>query len=153
MQHWLVLKDGACGWQVARVDASSAGPAVLKLVQALLQHSLADPDALSQHPASVGPHFRLLQLALQHAEHMQACSRSMISMAAALLQFSPTACSHSICWSAACEGGCVSVQSSHASGARSVAAAMLHERVLAAALAWFGKPVAYFGGWTPSEAR
>jgi hypothetical protein len=31
--------------------------------------------------------------------------------------------------------------------------ALLYERILAAALAWFAAPVAYVGGWSPADAR
>lgn len=40
----------------------------------------------------------------------------------------------------------------HTGPGQSRAAAMLYERILAAARSWFGKPVAYFGGRTPMEA-
>ena len=34
-----------------------------------------------------------------------------------------------------------------------LALALLYERVLGAALSWFSAPIAYFGGWSPSDAR
>lgn len=52
-------------------DIGPGGAAVLKSLQALIQGSLADPDALSQHPAAVGARFRLLLLGLKHARHLQ----------------------------------------------------------------------------------
>lgn len=54
-----------------------------------------------------------------------------------------------------CEPTCevVPVQAGSAQGRAPVQAALLYERVLAAALSWFSGPVAYFGGWSPAEAR
>ena len=40
-----------------------------QLLEGLLQRSLADARALTQHPAAVGGRFRLLTLALRHANH------------------------------------------------------------------------------------
>ncbi len=46
---------------------------MLKSLHEVLQRSLADPDALSQHPAALGVRFRLLFLGLKHARYLQVC--------------------------------------------------------------------------------
>lgn len=57
--------------QMATHRIGSSGEEVVRNVQALVWESLADPHALSQHPASVGARFRLLLLGLKHARHLQ----------------------------------------------------------------------------------
>lgn len=47
------------------------GRAELALLEGLLQRTLADDGALTQHPSAPGARFRLLLLALQHAARLR----------------------------------------------------------------------------------
>ena len=44
------------------------------------------------------------------------------------------------------------IGTAHAQEREAGAAALLQDRVLAAAFAWFSAPTAYFGGWNAAEA-
>lgn len=55
--------------QVACEGITPGRQAISQLLEGLLQRSLADAHALTQHPAAVGGRFRLLELALRHANH------------------------------------------------------------------------------------
>ena len=53
--------------QVAASMQDPDGQAMIALLDGLLQHALADAHALTQHPSAVGARFRLLALAVKHA--------------------------------------------------------------------------------------
>lgn len=125
------------------MDIGSGGKAVLETLQALLLRSVSDAQPLSQHPASVGARFRLLLLALKHANHLQV----RLSPHSTLTRSLSTSTYSMQFTNAEISVGCL--QDTNAKDE----AAKLHSSVLTSALMWYSNPVAYFGGWTAAEAR